>query len=106
MYVCVCVCVCVFIYIYIYIYIMELDAALLNTKHNKVRIKVKWSNPGKGVAPSPTPWCCSYQKGSLRVTLNCSRQLNYCVLYTKLQISDRGGHNLNIFFKFYTASAI
>ena len=22
--------------------------------------KVKWSNPEKGVAPSPTPRCCSY----------------------------------------------
>ena len=29
-----------------------LDVALLNTQHNKVRIKVKWSNPGKGVGPS------------------------------------------------------
>ena len=25
---------------------------------------------GKGVAPSPTPWCSSYRKGSLRVTLD------------------------------------
>ena len=25
--------------------------------------RVKWSNPGKGVAPSPTPWCSSYGKG-------------------------------------------
>ena len=38
---------------------MVLDATLLNTQHYKVRIKVKWSNPGKEVAPSPTPWCCS-----------------------------------------------
>ena len=30
--------------------------------------RVKWSNPGNGVAPSPTPWCSSYRKGSLRVT--------------------------------------
>ena len=22
--------------------------------------RVKWSNPGKGVVPSPTPWCSSY----------------------------------------------
>ena len=29
--------------------------------------RVKWSNPGKGVAPSPTPWCNSYWKGSLLV---------------------------------------
>ena len=34
------------------------------------RSRVKWSNPGKGVAPSPTPRCCSYWKGSLQVTLD------------------------------------
>ena len=32
---------------------MELDASLLNTQQYKVW--VKWNNPGKGVAPSPTP---------------------------------------------------
>ena len=37
--------------------------------------RVKWSNPGKGVAPSPTPWCSSYWKGSLLVTLDYGRQL-------------------------------
>ena len=47
---------------------MVLDAALLNTQHYKVR--VKWSNPGKGVAPSPTPRCSSYWKRSLRIALN------------------------------------
>ena len=52
-----------------------LDAFLLNTQHYKVR--VKWSNPGKGVAPSPTPWCSSYRKGSLRVTLDYGRQLYF-----------------------------
>ena len=36
---------------------MVLDAALLSTQHYKVR--VKWSNPGKGVAPFPTPQCSS-----------------------------------------------
>ena len=30
-----------------------LDTTLLNTQHYK-------SNPGKGVVPSPTPWCNSY----------------------------------------------
>ena len=39
---------------------MVLDAALLNTQHNKVGSRVKWSNPGNGVAPSPTPRCVSY----------------------------------------------
>ena len=42
--------------------------------------RVKWSNPGKGVAPSPTPWCSSYRKGSLRVTLEYRRQLYFYLL--------------------------
>ena len=37
--------------------------------------RVKWVNPGKGVVPSPTLWCCSYRKGSLRVTHDYSCQL-------------------------------
>ena len=32
--------------------------------------RVKWSNPGNGVVPSPTPWCSSYRKGSLWGTLD------------------------------------
>ena len=39
---------------------MVLDAALPNTQDYKVR--VKWSNPEKGVASSPTPQCSSYWK--------------------------------------------
>ena len=42
--------------------------------------RVKWSNPGKGVAPSPTPLCSSYRKGSLRVTLDYSRQLYLLII--------------------------
>ena len=42
--------------------------------------RVKWSNPGKGVAPSPTPRCSSYRKGSLRVTLDYGRQLYFTLL--------------------------
>ena len=57
-----------------------LDAILLNTQHYKVLSRVKWSNPGKGVAPSPTPWCSSYRKGILRVTLDCGRQLYFSLL--------------------------
>ena len=34
----------------------------------------------EGVAPSPTPWCSSYRKGSLQVTLDYGRQL-YFYLY-------------------------
>ena len=39
--------------------------------------RVKWSNPGKGVMPSLiyTPWCSSYWKGSLLVTLDDGCQL-------------------------------
>ena len=46
----------------------------------------KWSNPGKEVAPSPSPWCSSYRKRSLRVTLNYSRQL-YLVLDIGIMVS-------------------
>ena len=52
---------------------MVLGASLLNTQHYKVWIK--WSNPEKGVAPSPTPWCSSYRKGNLWVTLDYGREL-------------------------------
>ena len=37
--------------------------------------RVKWSSPGKGVSPSPTPRCSSYWKESLCVTLDYSCQL-------------------------------
>ena len=37
--------------------------------------RVKWVNPGKGVTPFPIPWCGSYRKGNLRVTLDYRRQL-------------------------------
>ena len=37
--------------------------------------RVKWSNPGKGVTPSPTLRCSSYSKGSLLVALDNGRQL-------------------------------
>ena len=34
---------------------MVIDASLLNTQHYKIIIKGKASNPGNGVASSPTP---------------------------------------------------
>ena len=46
--------------------------------------RVKWSNPGKGVAPSPTPQCSSYWKGSLLVTLDFGSQQKY--LYRNLHV--------------------
>ena len=54
---------------------MVLDASFLNTQHYKVRIKGKVEQSREGVAPSPTPWCSSYRKGNLRVTLDYGRQL-------------------------------
>ena len=51
--------------------------------------RVKWRNPGKGVALSPTPQCSSYRKGSLRVTLDNGRQL-YLYIYIYIYI-----YNLN-----------
>ena len=39
--------------------------------------RVKWSNSGKGVAPSPRPRCSSDWKGSLRVTLDYGYQLYF-----------------------------
>ena len=37
--------------------------------------QVKWSNPGKGATPSPTPRCSSYWKRSFLVALDYSHQL-------------------------------
>ena len=47
---------------------MVLDIALLSIIRWESR--VKWSNPGNGIAPSPTPRCRRYLKGSLQVTFN------------------------------------
>ena len=44
---------------------MELDTTLLNTQHYKVRFKSK--------VEQSREWCSSYQKGSLRVTLDYGR---------------------------------
>ena len=43
--------------------------------------KVKWSNPGKGVKPSPTSWCSSYLKGRLGVILDYNHQLYLLLLW-------------------------
>ena len=47
--------------------------------------RVKWRNPGKGVASFPTPWCSSYWKRCLRVTLDYGRQL-YLLIYIYIYI--------------------
>ena len=55
--------------------------------------RVKWSNPGKGVATSPTPRCSSYRKGSLRVTLDNGRQLYFYIFQDKKEIRGRTSIN-------------
>ena len=66
---------------------MVLDASLLNTQHYKVRIKGKVEQSREGVAPSPTPWCSSYRKGSLRVTLDYGRQLYNLLIISKYEVN-------------------
>ena len=59
-----------------------LDASLLNTQHDMVQIKGKWSNPGKGVSPSPIHWCHRYWKVSLQVAFDYSWPTYYFLLFT------------------------
>ena len=72
---------------------MVLDASLLNTQHYKVRIKGKVEQSREGVAPSPTPWCSSYRKGSLLVTLDYGRQLYFTQLNGSKYFYVRGAIN-------------
>ena len=48
--------------------------------------RIKWSNPGKVVAPSVTPRCSSYWKGSLLVALNYVRWLYLLTIYIYIYI--------------------
>ena len=57
------------------------DASLLNAQHYKVQIKGKVEQSRERCSALPTPWCSSYRKGSLRVTLDYSRQLYFYFLY-------------------------
>ena len=41
-----------------------MSPVLLNTQHYKVRIKGKWSNPGKGVAPPLPVILVAIEKGT------------------------------------------
>ena len=95
-YIYVCVCECVYIYIYIYWLNEYVDCSpmvqetgvrsqvesyrrlkkwylilpCLALRNIRLRSRVKWSNPGKEVAPSSTLLCSSYLEGSLWVTLD------------------------------------
>ena len=67
---------------------MVLNVSLLNTQNYKVQIKGKWSNPGKGVAPSPTLRCSSYWKGSPLVAFDDSRPSYFAYLCDLVQIDE------------------
>ena len=65
--------------------------------------RVKWSNPGKGVAPSSTSWCSSYWKGSLLVALdywvaNLTLHLKM-TLYRFLILAERLGKYVTLLLK-------
>ena len=46
----------------------------INTSVSNISVYHKYTYQGRSSAP-PTPWCSSYRKGSLRVTLDYGRQL-------------------------------
>ena len=43
---------------------------MLNTQHYKVGIKGKVESSREKIVPFPTPQCCSYRKGNIRVTFD------------------------------------
>ena len=69
---------------------MVFDTSLLRLSDIRYVSKVKGNNLGKGVAPSPTPWCSSYRKGSLLVTLDYGYQLYLPTLHTLWSVLDEG----------------
>ena len=50
--------------------------------------RVKWNNPGKGVAPSPSPWCSSYWKGRFWVALDYGDQLYFTYMSSPADSMD------------------
>ena len=71
---------------------MELIPPCLTLSNIRYVSRVKWSNPGKGVAPSPTPQCSSYWKGSLLIALNYSCQLYFYILFNSISTFYRLFH--------------
>ena len=69
---------------------MVFYTSLLNTHHNKVRIKSKWSNRKKGLALSPTPRYSSYLKGSLRVVFDNGRPSYFVLLLIAINFHSLG----------------
>ena len=79
---------------------MVLDTSLLNSFIRYVS-RVKWSNPGKGVAPSPTLRCSSYWKGGLLVALDYRRQLHFFYLKNReYELHLPESHNYQEIFPF------
>ena len=54
---------------------------LLDSHHYKVLIKGKWSNPGKGVVPSPHISVVAIEKGAFGSPLTTVRQHTYLKVY-------------------------
>ena len=75
---------------------MVLDTSLLNTQQYKVHIKGKVEQSREGVAPSPTPRCSSYRKGSLLVALDygCQQQL---LIYKRYYLESVNKENASWF---------
>ena len=86
---------------------MVLDASLLNTQHYKVRIKGKVKQSREGVTPFPTPWCSSYRKGSLQVTLDYGHRLYLLTCSSQIISLTKQNQNLNNFkIKVYYSDGI
>ena len=60
---------------------MILDPPCLTLSIIRYQSRAKWTNPGNGVAPFPTPQCSSRLKGNLRITLDYGHQLIYICIY-------------------------
>ena len=68
--------------------------------------RVKWSNPGNGVAPSPAPRCNGYCKGSLRLPLTKVANFTFTLIYAFLisctiGMHGKSGRNGLSMFKIY-----
>ena len=61
--------------------------------------RIKWSNPGNRVAPSPTLQCSSYWKGSLQVALDYSCHFTLLLLQMKNADLQREVYFLKLIIK-------
>ena len=71
---------------------MVIDASLFNSQHYKVWIKGQLSNPGKEVAPSPTPWCRTFEKQAFGSSLTTVGLLTF---KSMLAAHDDNASNIN-----------